>query len=50
MRKIIILLTLCLTLGVAFAQNFNQAQALKEISAAAASIKLCSVILPRQNR
>ena len=39
MRKIIVLLTLCLTLGVAFAQNFNQAQALKEISAAAASIK-----------
>ncbi len=39
MRKIIILLTLCLTFVVAFAQNFNQAQALKEISAAAASIK-----------
>lgn len=38
-RKIILLLTLCLTFGGAFAQNFNQAQALKEISAAAASIK-----------
>lgn len=38
-RKIILLLTLCLTFGGAFAQNFNQVQALKEISAAAASIK-----------
>lgn len=39
MRKILILLTLCLALGVASAQNVNQAQALQEISAAAASIK-----------
>lgn len=39
MRKILLILTLCLTFGVAFAQGFNQAQALKEISDAAASIK-----------
>lgn len=39
MRKILLILTLCLTFGVAFAQKFNQAQALKEISDAAASIK-----------
>lgn len=39
MRKLLIILTLCLTCGIAFAQKFNQAQALKEISAAAASIK-----------
>lgn len=38
-RKIILVLTLCLTFGGVFARNFNQAQALKEISAAAASIK-----------
>lgn len=39
LQKIILLLSVCLTSGVAYSQNFNQAQALKEISAAAASIK-----------
>lgn len=39
MRKIILTLTLCLTFGSVFAQKFSQAQALKEINEAAASIK-----------
>lgn len=39
MRKITLLLTLCLTFAVASAQKLDQAKVLKEISAAAASIK-----------
>ena len=39
MRKLLILFTLCLTFSVAFAQKFDQTNALSEISSAASSIK-----------
>lgn len=39
MRKLILILALCLTWSLTFAQKFNQTEAQKEISSAAASIK-----------